>query len=170
MRSKLDWKPIEDFENKYFINSDGQIKAVINGKEYLKVPTLNKKRKYFYVMLEGKKRKNLLVHRLVAKAFIPNPNNLPEVNHKDFNRGNNKVNNLEWCTRKQNRNHSEKMGRYVQLRGEDCSQSKLTEKQVISIKNERKLFKTKYLDLAIKYGVKYSTIAHIMRGSRWSHV
>ena len=52
------------------------------------------------------KRKTLLIHRLVAKAFIPNPDNLPEVNHKDGNKANNQSFNLEWCTRRQNAKHA----------------------------------------------------------------
>lgn len=51
-------------------------------------------------------KKNFLVHRLVAQAFIPNPNNLPEVNHKDLDRQNNHIDNLEWCDRRENLAHS----------------------------------------------------------------
>lgn len=50
-------------------------------------------------------RHKFLIHRLVAEAFIPNPNNLPEVNHKDFNHKRNVAENLEWCTRQYNNNH-----------------------------------------------------------------
>lgn len=58
-------------------------------------------------------RKTERVHRLVAKAFIPNPDNLPEVNHKDFNRANNCVSNLEWCTHNQNIQYTINAGRHI---------------------------------------------------------
>lgn len=56
----------------------------------------------FVSLRDGKRKKNFYVHRLVAMAFIPNPDNLPAVNHVDYNRANNAVGNLEWCTAKEN--------------------------------------------------------------------
>ena len=57
------------------------------------------------------KHKRFSIHRLVAEAFIPNPNNLPQVNHKDENKTNNCVDNLEWCTAIENLNHSNVIGK-----------------------------------------------------------
>lgn len=67
-------------------------------------PFLDGRKLYLMIKLinNSGQRKHLLIHRLVAQAFIPNPNNLPEVNHKDKNTQNPKVENLEWCTRKDN--------------------------------------------------------------------
>lgn len=62
--------------------------------------------KYTGLTIRGKKQKYLLVHRLVATAFIPNPNNFPEVNHIDLDRGNCKVSNLEWCSHLDNMHHA----------------------------------------------------------------
>lgn len=62
-------------------------------------------RYYRVILYKNGISKNYRVHRLVAEAFIPNPDNLPYVNHKDYNTFNNNVNNLEWCTPKYNSNH-----------------------------------------------------------------
>ena len=95
-------KDIENYEGLYAITRDGSVFSYISNK-FLK-PRLV--RGYHQVILckEGK-GKCYYIHRLVAKAFIPNPDNLPQVNHKDEDKSNNCVNNLEWCTAKYNVNY-----------------------------------------------------------------
>lgn len=95
-------KEINGYEGRYWvtaagniINSDGRVmRPYDNGYGYLVVELRN-----------GGKRKHERVHRLVAKAFIPNTNNLPEVNHKDENKHNNAVDNLEWCNSQYNKRY-----------------------------------------------------------------
>lgn len=100
------WKDIEGFENRYEISSFGNVR---NKKTSKVLKHSNNYHGYPFVLLRKKgddKVKNLKIHRLVAEAFIPNPDNLPQVNHKDGNKLNNSVDNLEWCTCQYNIQHS----------------------------------------------------------------
>lgn len=95
------WKPIE-FNNNYLISSFGRLKRIDNQTEvFLKCSVLNRGYKYFQLVKDGK-RHNLLIHRLVAIAFIKNPEQKPNVDHIDKNRLNNNVENLRWCTQREN--------------------------------------------------------------------
>ena len=102
------WKDISGFEGLYKISSFGRIMSFKKDKNGVILKNTNRKGDYFSFVLQGKgkKTKSTRIHRLVAEAFIPNPNNLPEVNHKDGNKQNNRVENLEWCSRSYNAKHS----------------------------------------------------------------
>ena len=106
------WKDIPGYEGKYQISNFGRVKSLlfINNKYVIpreKIMNYTIRSGYQVLVLrKNGKRESRQVHRLVAEAFIPNPNNLPIVNHKDFNRENNFVENLEWCTQKENVNWS----------------------------------------------------------------
>ena len=88
-------RAVKGFENKYDVTDDGRVYK----KDGTELNYHYVKRGYKTVCLvENSRTHTKLVHRLVAEAFIPNPNNLPQVNHKDEDKENNTVNNLEWCT------------------------------------------------------------------------
>lgn len=108
------------------------------------------------------------IHRLIATHFIPNPENLPQVNHKDGNKHNNAISNLEWCTKSQNIKHAWDNGllKAANNKGERHSQCKLTDLQVAEIKASKE--KRKYT--AHKYGVSRATIDNIMCGRLWKHI
>lgn len=118
-----EWKSIPGYECLYEISSYGRVKSLEryrynNGeKQLLKERILkpHNTKGYFTVCLyKNKTHKLYLIHRLVAQAFIPNPDNLPQVNHKDEDKTNNRVNNLEWCTAKYNMNYNDVLKRRSQ--------------------------------------------------------
>ena len=98
------WKDIEGYEGLYQVSNLGRVKGINDYMKYksgriLTQYLMDRGKGYYKVWLyKNTKRKMCYVHRLVAQAFIPNPNNYPDINHKDENSRNNVVENLEWCT------------------------------------------------------------------------
>ena len=120
---KEKWKPIKGYEGLYEISNKGRVKSlkliknvyttghtranVVIEREKILKPTSNGVGGYLIIGLKKDgKRKNHYIHRLVANAFIDNPENKSVINHKDYNRENNNASNLEWCTQKENTNYS----------------------------------------------------------------
>jgi predicted XRE-type DNA-binding protein len=110
-----------------------------------------------------------LVHRLLAKSFIPNPENKPNINHKDGDPSNLTLENLEWCTQQENVEHSFKTGLQVNPKGEEAGNAKLTEEDVVRIKRllETNLYQWQ---IAEEFNVHKSTISLIKSKKVWSHV
>lgn len=108
----IKWKPIKDYEDLYMVSNTGLIKSLHWGKEKLLKPVIrnNNYQYYFVGLLKEGKRKYFAVHRLVAMAFIDNPNNYEQVDHLDGNKLNNNVNNLEWVSPKENTNRAWEKG------------------------------------------------------------
>lgn len=108
MENNVTWKvcPIAEF---FEVTPNGDVRLATR-KRIIK--PWNNGRGYMCVskVFSGKKRKKYYVHRLVASTYLDNPENLPEVNHKDGNKQNNNVANLEWCTRSENRYHAYRTG------------------------------------------------------------
>ena len=116
---KEQWKEIDDY-NGYSVSNTGKVKSFRrkNNKEkglILKQETTYKGYKQVCLYKDGKKHQKL-VHRLVAEAFIPNPDNKPEINHKDTDKTNNTIFNLEWNTSSENTIHAYKNGLYDNLK------------------------------------------------------
>ena len=175
------WKPVKGYEDYYEISNLGEIRSVeryvelATHKYFKKQKTLtqfNDGRGYKHVKLyDGKANpKSFTVHKLVALTFIENPNNYIEINHIDHNKQNNSVENLEWTSRSENIRHSYLMRDPKTYKGSGNKNSKLTEEQVIQMREEHKTGRFTYKQLAEKYLVGTTLVSYIVKNKVWKHV
>ena len=165
-----EWRVVPGFPA-YEVSDCGRVRRAIPSRRapigYLLKQYVNRKG-YLWVALDGEQRKGKYVHALVATAFIgPRPVG-QETNHKDCDKTNNTVGNLEYCSVSANAVHARKHGLYWRLRGEVIGTSKLSEASVRDIK--RLLPSCGVCALARQFGVHKCTISDIKHGRTWSHV
>lgn len=176
-KMKEKWKIIEEFPN-VLISNKGNIKSL----ETLKDRTSHINSGYKLIALENEKgRYSRLVHRLVAQAFIPNPENKPCVNHLNGIKTDNRVKNSEWVAYKENIEHAVKTGlidhskrknpsHKLHPRDEDNKLTKATKEQVIEM---RKMYDSgNYVlrELSDKFGMSISVIWRIVNRKTWKHI
>lgn len=133
------WKDIENYEGLYQVNELGEIKS---RKGIILKPQLHKDGYFQVALYKDGIRKIFYVHRLVAKAFIPNPDNLPEVNHKDENKSNNTVDNLEWCSRIYNCNYGSRNEREAFTKSNKYNVYDESDKLIVSNGTFKTLYQT----------------------------
>lgn len=173
------WKPIEGYEGIYEISDYGRIRSLDRIIEcrcdfgiyhsrrkgtYLRFGT-NQSGYYNCRLYKDTFGKTQLVSRLVAQTFIPNPNNYPEVNHKDGNKKNNYYKNLEWMTHNENYQHGLDTG-LINNVGENASKAILSDEDVIKILQSQKSAR----ELSKKFKVNKSVIYQIKNKVTWKHI
>ena len=166
--SDREWRDIAGYEGLYAVSSLGEIYSY-HSMRIMK--TRDNGRGYRMVGLHRDGQiKCLYVHRIVADAFLDNPDNLPEVNHKDANKSNNAVDNLEWVSSRQNYDHALENNLYE--RGADRRCSKLTEADVRYIKEHCVKFDPVFgiKPLAERFGVSSGTVESVVNGRNWRWV
>lgn len=164
------WEAVKGFEDYYLVSPIGTVYSIRRKRLLSPFQSLKDGYIQFEFNVNGTATKHL-AHRLVAEAYIPNPNNFPCVNHKDGNKQNNEVSNLEWCTYKQNMEHASEHG-LLKTIGSKNPASKLTEEDVKYIKSVYKKGDLEYGSSALgrKFGVDHKAIWAIVNGVTWRNV
>lgn len=166
-----EWREIPGFEGFYSASSLGRIRRDAGGagacKGRIFNPPIHHTGYKIVILMRDGIRKTIYVHRAVASAFLGKHPSSMCVNHKDSNKLNNSISNLEFCTFARNSRHCAEKGRST--KGERNSHSKLTREVVIKIRRELQNGATPAA-LAAQYGVHKSTICSIQTGKTWKHV
>lgn len=163
------WKDVSGYEDYFKISNLGRVFS----KRTNKILKFSKSGPYLAIStrLNGRNSKSicLRVHRLVAIAFILNPLNLPEVNHIDGNKSNNRIDNLEWCTKQDNIIHAFETGLNKARQGVDSYQSKLSENDVRDIRRSWEEGVSQVI-LKDRYNVSKATIQGIIHRKTYKNV
>ena len=154
---------MKEFIKDYYITKNGEVYSILNGKKRRLKTQINQKG-YERIII---RKKSYQIHRLVAENFIPNQNNLQQVNHKDGNKLNNCVDNLEWCNNSYNQIHA--WNNNLQPRLRKVPNRALTLEQAKEIREEYLTGKTSQRKLAKKYNVSKTTIADLLNGKYYNH-
>lgn len=160
------WKDIEGFEGKYQVSNTGYVKSLDfnhTGKEKILKNKVNRQGYEYVTLYKNGKQYYPAIHRLVAEAFIPNPNELEQVNHIDGNKKNNVAENLEWCTNLENMQHAIRND-LVRNKGKDNKRSK----KVAQINNRDEIINifdslgeaSRYLDVGYRVTGKISKVCN----------
>lgn len=172
------WKklPYPQLENYYFISSFGRVKSIhIYCSKTTKIlkPYENKKSGYWYIGCQYKnKRRNFILHRLVALAFVHNQNPVKFniVDHIDFNKANNKASNLTWCNQLMNVKRTVENGRNTPVRGERSGMTTLTNEDVFEIRKMKSTGQYLHREIAKKFNISTCSVTLIINRQRWSHI
>jgi predicted XRE-type DNA-binding protein len=166
-------KDIPRFPN-YFVTADGYVwSRSYRGHGELQMLKWGVNHKgYRIVSLSNDlgEQKTITIHRLVAQAFIPNPENLPEVNHRNGNKTHNYYLNLEWITHLKNMQHAERMGLIKHASGERINTCVVTGEMVLKIREIYSRGELTQKEVGNIFGVGQMLVSNIVRRNTWKHI
>ena len=165
------WKAIEGTSGMIEVSEDGQIRSLLRGEPYILKAQKDNKGYQRVNITVNRVKKTYKVHREVAKAFIPNPSNHPQVNHKDGNKDNNCVSNLEWVTNIENCHHAIRNGLWNSVYEGARRENESRKKAIIGYYTSNDEAYSKYFE-SISEAERYLNSRHIsdvLKGKR-NHV
>lgn len=162
------WYKVPDFEG-YFISKCGKVKSCVRSKSRLLKFDISNKGYYRVTLSKNGKTKRFSVHRLMAKVFLKDYSENLQVNHIDGVRTNNNIDNLEMVTQSENNKHALRIGLQKPTYGTINGMSKLTEKEVLEIRNLAKEG-MKQKEIAKVYGIVRQTVNDIVNRKAWKHI
>ena len=163
------WRDVIGYNGMYQVSNLGHVKTFMFNKGRVLRGSVNQHGYRTVNLRKNGVAKKVFVHRLVAEAFIDNPNDKPFINHIDCNPLNNIVSNLEWCTQAENVHHTIRMGRAVNVVGEKNGKSKLTSDDVIKIREAWDMFHN-YSEVGRMFSVNPGTIWAIINNKTWRDI
>jgi len=167
------WKDVKGYESYYQVSSLGSVKSLGNNKFKKEKVLKFGKDKVGYCLVNlcvNGKVKMYKVHRLVALTFLENPENKPQVNHINAIKNDNRVENLEWNTYSENIRHAFDNGLNKGRKGEIHHKSKLTEKEVIKIREVYSTGSYSKKEIGVIFKVSQTQICRIVNRKNWSHI
>ena len=172
------WRDVVGYDGRYQVSNKGNVRSIARkdsigrkcGGLILKPRSFRNGYLHVNLFKDGKV-KTKSIHRLVAEAFIPNPNNFPEVNHLDENKINNELSNLEWCDASYNSNYGTRIGRIVQKNSKKVKAVNIKTGEVLTFNSireaGRKGYAREHVSRASR-GIYYG--GNLYRGHRWYYI
>lgn len=172
------WKYIDGYGKDYEVSNFGRVRSwkgngMVKSRPLeprLLKPNTNRDGYPYITLSKNKIPKSLTVHRIVAKAFVPNTDNKPCVNHIDGDKENNIADNLEWVTYSENSKHAYNAGLSNIIKGEKHVGAKLTRENVLDIRAVHNHGWFTQKEISEAYGVSQSKISHIVNRRSWRHI
>jgi hypothetical protein len=166
------WRPVVGYEGRYEVSDTGRVRSLNymrTGKTVV-LKQSGKRNGYMKMALsDGKKSIHPMAHQLVAKAFLGSCKDGMEVNHRDGNKQNNNLSNLEYVTKSRNTIHAYEMGLMTGRKGEDNPQAILSSDE-IRMMFQMEMDGMTQVEIAKQFNTRQPQVSHILNGKRWSHI
>lgn len=159
-----EWKAVEGTKGMIEVSSDGRVRSLLRGTPYILKTQKDSKGYHRLRVTIEREKKSFKLHRMVAQAFVPNPEGLPQVNHIDGNKSNNNVSNLEWISNTDNAHHAIANGLWESVYAGAMAENERRKKAIIAKKGEETIAFSSISDAERYFGSRH--ITDVLKGKR----